>query len=56
MTLEQLFYFAQILAALERSEHNSTTAQWTVIRMAVVEHREIARLRTARDSNWWRSA
>ncbi len=76
MPLEQLFYIAQILAAvgvilslgfigvqikantaaLERSQHNSTTAQWTVIRMAVVEHREIAQLRTARDSNWWRSA
>jgi hypothetical protein len=67
MTLEQIFYLAQIVAAvgvilslgfigvqikantaaLERSEHNSTMAQWTVIRMAVVEHREIAQLMTA---------
>ena len=67
MTLEQIFYLAQILAAvgvivslgfigvqikantaaLQRSEHNSTMAQWTVIRMAVVEHRELAQLMTA---------
>jgi hypothetical protein len=29
-------------AALQRSEHNSTMAQWTVIRMAIAEHRDIA--------------
>lgn len=67
MTLEQLFYFAQIVAsvgviaslgfiavqirantaALQRSEHNSTMAQWTVIRMAVAQNRDIAELMTA---------
>jgi hypothetical protein len=67
MTLEQLFYLAQIAAAvgviaslafigvqikantiaLQRSEHNSTMAQWTVIRMAMVEHRDVAELMTA---------
>ena len=67
MTLEQIFFLAQIVAAvgvivslgfigvqikantaaLERGEHNSTMAQWTVIRMAVVEHRDIAELMTA---------
>jgi hypothetical protein len=55
MTLENLFYLAQIVAAvavivslafiavqirantaaLQRSEHNSTMAQWTVIRMTI---------------------
>ena len=30
--------------ALQRSEHNSTMAQWTVIRMAIAEHRDIAEL------------
>lgn len=34
-------------SALQRSEHNSTMAQWTVIRMAIAEHREIAELMTA---------
>lgn len=34
-------------AALQRSEHNSTMAQWTVIRMAVVRDRGIAELMTA---------
>jgi hypothetical protein len=34
-------------SALERSEHNSTMAQWTVIRMAMAEHRDIAELMTA---------
>jgi hypothetical protein len=67
MTLEQLFYLAQIVAsvgviaslgfigmqirantaALQRSEHNSTMAQWTVIRMAIAQHRDIAELMTA---------
>jgi hypothetical protein len=67
MTLEQLFYLAQIVAsvgviaslgfiavqirantaALQRSEHNSTMAQWTVIRMAVAQNRDIAELMTA---------
>ena len=34
-------------AELQRSEHNSTMAQWTVIRMAIAQHREIAALMTA---------
>lgn len=32
--------------ALQRGEHNSTMAQWTVIRMAVAKHRDIAELMT----------
>src|SRR4029077_18731771 len=67
MTLEQLFYLAQIVAsvgviaslgfiavqirqntgALQRNEHNSTMAQWTVIRMAIAQNRDIAELMTA---------
>ena len=34
-------------AALQRSEHNSTMAQWTVIRMAIARNRDIAVLMTA---------
>ena len=34
-------------AALQRGEHNSTMTQWTVIRMAIVQHREVAELMTA---------
>jgi hypothetical protein len=30
--------------ALQREEHNSTMAQWTVIRMAIAKHRDIAEL------------
>ena len=33
--------------ALERNEHNSTMAQWTVIRQAIATHRDIAELMTA---------
>src|SRR5438105_6087124 len=33
--------------ALQRDEHNSTMAQWTVIRMAIAKHRDIAELMTA---------
>lgn len=33
--------------ALQRNEHNSTMAQWTVIRMAIAKHRDIAELMTA---------
>ncbi|HKC16144.1 MAG TPA: hypothetical protein VKC11_05495 [Steroidobacteraceae bacterium] len=67
MTLENLFYLAQIVAsvgvivslgfigaqikantaALQRSEHNSTMAQWTVIRMAIARNRDVAVLMTA---------
>jgi hypothetical protein len=32
--------------ALQRNEHNSTMEQWTVIRMAVAKHRDIAELMT----------
>jgi hypothetical protein len=34
-------------AALQRSEHNSTMAQWTVIRMAIAQNRDVAELMTA---------
>jgi len=34
-------------AALQRNEHNSTMAQWTVIRMAIAKNRDIAELMTA---------
>ena len=33
--------------ALERNEHNSTMEQWTVLRMAIAHHRDIAELMTA---------
>ena len=33
--------------ALQRNEHNSTMAQWTVIRMAIAKNRDIAELMTA---------
>jgi hypothetical protein len=34
-------------AALQRSEHNSTMSQWTVIRMAIAQNREIAEFMTS---------
>jgi hypothetical protein len=34
-------------SALERNEHNSTMAQWTVIRMAMTANRDTAELMTA---------
>ncbi|PZR71828.1 MAG: hypothetical protein DLM73_14870 [Chthoniobacterales bacterium] len=34
-------------AALQRDEHNSTMAQWTVIRMAIAGNRDIAEFMTA---------
>jgi hypothetical protein len=37
----------QNTGALERNEHNSTMAQWTVIRMAIAGNRDIAELMTA---------
>ena len=37
----------QNTAALQRNEHNSTMAQWTVIRMAIAGNREIAGLMTS---------
>jgi hypothetical protein len=36
----------QNTAALERSEHNSTMAQWTVIRMGIAGSRDMAELMT----------
>src|SRR5437762_12107122 len=33
--------------ALQRNEHNSTMAQWTVIRQAIAGNRDIAQLMTA---------
>jgi hypothetical protein len=36
----------QNTGALQRNEHNSTMAQWTVIRMAIAKHRDIAELMT----------
>ena len=33
--------------ALQRHEHNSTMTQWTVVRMAIVNSREVAELMTA---------
>lgn len=33
--------------ALQRHEHNNTMAQWTVVRMAIVNSREVAELMTA---------
>jgi hypothetical protein len=37
----------QNTSALQRNEHNSTMAQWTVIRMAIARNRDIAELMTA---------
>jgi hypothetical protein len=37
----------QNTGALQRNEHNSTMMQWTVIRMAISKHRDIAELMTA---------
>ena len=41
------FQIKQNTGALQRNEHNSTMAQWTVIRMAIAGNREIAELMTA---------
>ena len=37
----------QNTGALQRNEHNNTMAQWTVIRMAIAQNRDIAELMTA---------
>ena len=37
----------QNTATLQRNEHNSTMAQWTVIRMAIAQNRDIAELMTS---------
>ena len=36
----------QNTGALQRNEHNSTMAQWTVIRMAIAQNRDVAELMT----------
>jgi hypothetical protein len=37
----------QNTAALTRNEHNSTMEQWSVIRMAIAQHRDLAELVTS---------
>jgi hypothetical protein len=37
----------QNTGALQRDEHNSTMAQWTVIRMAIAKNRDLAEMMTA---------
>jgi hypothetical protein len=37
----------QNTGALQRNEHNSTMEQWTVVRMAIAKHRDIAELMSA---------
>ena len=41
------FQIRQNTATLQRNEHNSTMEQWTVIRMAIAQNRDIAELMTA---------
>ena len=41
------FQIRQNTKTLQRSEHNSTMAQWTVIRMAIAQNRDIAELMSA---------
>jgi hypothetical protein len=40
------FQLRQNTGVLQRNEHNSTMAQWTVVRMAVANNRDIAELMT----------
>ena len=40
------FQVKQNTAALYRNEHNSTMAQWTVVRMAIAKNRDIAEFMT----------
>jgi len=40
------FQVRQNTAALQRNEHNSTMSQWTVIRMAIAENRDLAEFMT----------
>ena len=50
VVLSLIFVALQIkqnTSALQRNEHNSTMAQWTVIRMAIAGNRDIAELMTA---------
>ena len=41
------YQIKQNTGALQRNEHNSTMAQWTVIRMAIAGDRDLAELMTA---------
>jgi len=41
------FQIKQNTNAIQRNEHNSTMAQWTVIRQAIATNRDIAELMTA---------
>jgi hypothetical protein len=41
------FQIKQNTGAIQRNEHNSTMAQWTVIRQAIVTNRDLAELMTA---------
>ena len=41
------FQIRQNTRALQRAEHNSTMEQWTVIRQAIAQNRDIAELMTA---------
>jgi hypothetical protein len=41
------FQIRQNTRALERTEHNSTMEQWTVIRQAIAQNRDLAELMTA---------
>ena len=41
------FQIRQNTKALQRNEHNSTMEQWTVIRQAIAQNRDIAELMTA---------
>ena len=50
VTLSLVFVGLQVrqnTAALYRNEHNTTMAQWTVVRMAIVQNRDVAELMTA---------
>ncbi len=50
VTLSLVFVGLQVrqnTAALYRNEHNTTMEQWTAIRMAMVENRDVAELMTA---------
>jgi hypothetical protein len=49
VTLSLIFVGLQVrqnTAALQRNEHNSTMAEWSVIRMVIAENRDIAELMT----------
>jgi hypothetical protein len=49
VVLSLMFVALQIkqnTSALQRNEHNSTMAQWTVVRMAIAGNRDIAELMT----------